>query len=615
MSFPLELLAPAKNADYGIEAIKHGADAVYIGAPAFGARVSAGNSIEDIQRLVTFAHLFGAKVYIALNTILRDDELQEARSLITQLYEIGADAIIIQDFGLLEGDLPPIPLHASTQMDNITVERIQFLLEQGFEQVVVPRELSPNQIRKIHKQVPNVKLECFIHGALCVSYSGRCYAAAEFHGRSANRGSCSQICRLPFDLIDAKGNTIVKNKHLLSVKDLNRSEILSELITSGVSSFKIEGRLKDLSYVKTVVAHYHQLLNDYILEHPEYSRSSYGDVAFSFAPNVDRVFNRGYTMFAHNGRREDQLAAFDSPKSMGERVGKIVGIRGNMVTLQVDEGKAIANGDGLAFYLPEGGTSGLKVNVANGDTLTVNKTPDRLRVGMPLHRNLDIVFDREMEKNTAIRKLPISFELNTAGDELCLTALSQNNIQASVSEFIQLEDAQNSDTKASIVSVLSKCGNTEYKVSVIDIENILHHKFIPKSLLTKMRQRVLERLTEALLVKALQSRPNRPNPLKNSVYPEANIGYTANIFNNSALSFYAKHGSRVDELAYESKRQANKPLMYTKHCIRYSLGMCPHLQGFSGKLNEPWGLHSLQNRVSLKIVFDCKRCEMVLYKY
>lgn len=616
MDRQLELLAPAKNADYGIEAIRHGADAVYIGAPAFGARVSAGNSIEDIERLISFAHIFGAKVYVALNTILKDEELTKARKLIHQLYNIGADAIIIQDYGLLTEDLPPIPLHASTQMDNVSVERIKFIADQGFEQVVVPREFSPNQIRKIHKSVPEVRLECFIHGALCVSYSGRCYAAAEFHGRSANRGACSQVCRLPFDLIDGKGGVLQHNKHLLSIKDLNRTELIADLIEAGVTSFKIEGRLKDLSYVKNVVSHYHLVLNRFIAEHPEYSRRSRGDVDLKFVPNIDRIFNRGYTSFAQNGRRDDNLAAFDSPKSMGERVGKVVTIKGTTIRLQLEPGKIISNGDGLAFYLPQGGTAGIKVNISEGDKIILNKPSEDLKIGMNLFRNLDIAFERQMAKDTAERRLPIRFSLSAVSDsELCLSVETLDGVQSSVIETVKLEKSQSGDTITSITNVLNKCGNTLYKTIDIKISDALYDIFIPRSLLTGMRQRILTQLDQKLRDFALKTRPNRPQPSKNSTYPEATVNYTANVFNKSAQLFYAKHGATVTEMAYEKEKQPEKPLMYTKHCVRYSLGMCPHLQGYQGPLYEPWLLRSTLGDLTMRIAFNCQECAMLLYKH
>ena len=505
----LELLAPAKNADYGIEAIRHGADAVYIGAPAFGARASAGNSIEDIERLISFAHIFGAKVYVALNTILKDEEFPEARRLIYRLYDIGADAIIIQDYGLLTEELPPIPLHASTQMDNVSVKRIKFVADQGFEQVVVPRELSPNQIRKIHKAVPEIRLECFIHGALCVSYSGRCYAAAEFHDRSANRGACSQVCRLPFDLIDGKGRVLQHNKHLLSIKDLNRTEIIADLIEAGVTSFKIEGRLKDLSYVKNVVSHYHLTINKFIADHPEYSRSSHGEVDLKFVPNINRVFNRGYTVFSQNGRKEDNLAAFDSPKSMGERVGRVIAIKGNIISILPEPNKIISNGDGLAFYLPQGGTAGIKVNVSERDKIVLNKPSEDLRTGMDLFRNLDIAFEREMAKGTAERRMPISFNLSCLSNgELCLSVNVLDGVQTSVIESVNIERALSGDSLASITNVLNKCGNTLYKAIDIKVDDKLHEMFIPRSILTGMRQCVLAQLDEklkALAVKKDQS--------------------------------------------------------------------------------------------------------------
>lgn len=617
MDKKLELLAPAKNADYGIEAIRHGADAVYIGAPAFGARASAGNSIEEIKRLVDFAHLFGAKVYVALNTILTDDELPQARQLASKLYEIGADAIIIQDYGLIaEDNLPPIPLHASTQMDNVTAERIRFLYEIGFEQVVIPREFSPNQIQRIHQLVPNVRLECFVHGALCVSYSGRCYAAAEFHGRSANKGACSQVCRLPFDLIDGKGRVLQKNKHLLSIKDLNRGEMISTLISAGVTSFKIEGRLKDLSYLKNIVSHYHLIINDFILQNPEYSRSSRGEVELKFVPNIDKVFNRGYTAFESNGRRNDDLAAFETPKSMGERVGTVLSTRGNAIKISLEKHKVISNGDGLSYFLEKGGTSGVKVNIAKGDNIQLNNHIHSLRAGMQLYRNYDTAFEQLMGRDTADRKISIRFDLNMPStDVLSLKVSTLDEIVVSVDKILKIEPALSGDPKLSIEKVLNKCGNTPYKALEINIDKRLYKSFVPRSILTDMRQEILSLLDRKLMDVALKNRKTRSTPNSLARYPEQTVDYTANVSNKAALNFYHKHGATVSEMAYEVQKQASKPLMYTKHCIRYSLGLCPHIQHYKGALNEPWIIKSTHNAsVVMRLEFNCTDCSMSLYK-
>lgn len=617
----LELLAPAKNAEYGIEAIKHGADAVYIGAPMYGARAAVGNSVEEIETLVRFAHTYGARVYVALNTILTDEELPQAVKMAQQLYDLGADALIIQDYGLLHSPaMPPIPLHASTQMDNHTVERIAFVATQGFEQIVVPREFSPAQIARVHRAVPEVRLECFVHGALCVSYSGRCYAAAAFHGRSANRGACSQVCRLAFDLYDGTGRKLQSHKHLLSVKDLNRSEVLAQLISAGVTSFKIEGRLKDIAYLKNVTAHYHQLLDAFIRTHEGYQRASHGAVTHLFTPDIDRVFNRGYTSFVHNGRKDDHLAAFDTPKSMGKRVGEVVRLERDLLTIKLDPNTTIANGDGLSYHLAQGGTAGLKVNIAQGNRLVLNNAPQQLPKGTPLYRNSDLAFDRAMLKETAQRELPIVATLQQRNDETRQRLLLhvqelQSGIGVEVtSDAITLEVAQNPDsTYASVLGVLEKCGGTPFRLQALSLDDALRSIFIPRSILTTMRRTVLEELQERLIEHFKGTRNVRGAQDRTAQYPESSVDYRANVYNATAAAFYREHGVEVTAPAYEEQYAQGQPIMYTKHCIRYSLGQCPTLQGYKQPHREPWVLKSCHNGEDMRIKFDCEHCMMLLY--
>lgn len=354
---PIELLAPAKNADCGIEAIRHGADAVYIGAPRFGARAAAGNSIEDIARLVSFAHQFRARVYVAVNTILQDEELKDTEAMVWDLYRAGADALIVQDMALLQLNLPPIPLHASTQMDNRSTEKVRFLQQQGFSQVVLARELTLQQIRTIHEACPSVPLEVFVHGALCVSYSGQCYVSQHCFNRSANRGNCAQFCRLKFNLVDADGRIIEQDKHLLSLKDMNQSDQLEQILAAGASSLKIEGRLKDMAYVKNVTAYYSQKLNAIIRNHPEYVRASSGESTYSFRPQLEKSFNRGFTHYFLNGRKAD-IFSFNTPKSLGEEMGYVKEIRGKSII--VAGVKPFNNGDGLCFMDENGKLQGFR---------------------------------------------------------------------------------------------------------------------------------------------------------------------------------------------------------------------------------------------------------------
>src|SRR6185369_12600980 len=374
---PLELLAPAKNADFGIEAIKHGADAVYIGGPAFGARYGAGNTVADIERLAAYAHRFHAKVFVALNTILRDDELEEARRLAWQIHGAGADALIIQDMGLLEMDLPPIQLHASTQTDNRNANKVKFLEDAGFSQIVLARELSLNEVRKIASQT-SIALEYFVHGALCVAYSGQCFISHAHTGRSANRGECSQACRLPYTLIDDKGKTITENQHLLSMKDNNQTANILALAQAGISSFKIEGRLKDLSYVKNITAHYRSLVDDILEEHPEFSRASSGRCTWTFTPQPEKTYNRGYTDYFANDRQDD-IGAFDSPSFVGEPIGEVADIGPGHFTVNAEID--FNNGDGVCFYDAHGEVLGMRINRADGKTLYPAEIPEELTVG------------------------------------------------------------------------------------------------------------------------------------------------------------------------------------------------------------------------------------------
>lgn len=615
----LELLAPAKDKYQGMEAIRHGADAVYIGAPAFGARVAVPVSSEDIRELIDFAHLYQARVYVALNTILRDEEMPRAVELAHEMYDIGADALIIQDIGLLTQDLPPMALHASTQMDNVSAERVAFWTGQGMEQVVLARELSPAQIGRIHTKTPDVRLECFVHGALCVSYSGRCYAAAAFHGRSANRGSCSQVCRLPYDLIDGDGNLLVRDKHLLSIKDLNRSEVLGQFIEAGVRSFKIEGRLKDVSYVKNVTLAYHQLLNEYITTHPEFSRTSIGCVEATFSPDTTKVFNRGYTTLTHNGRGEDNLAAFATPKSIGPVIGKVKSISGVHVTLDLLPGIKLANGDGFTFIDTDGTTKGFRANTTDGSLLTLSRPVPELTPGIIIHRSNDQQFERQMLSETAQRKIKIGWTLRYEMGKLHLYShVVGTEAHSYVQKEIELDKAQKGNSYDSILSVLSKLGGTPFDCKEIDVDNETKLLFIPRSILTQMRQDSTLALEAELRSLALHTRGIRSIEDRQDTIPywSNEVDYTANLLNSSARRFLEKRGVEIKQMAYEYVAQKDKPVMYTKHCIRYSLKQCPHLQGYKLPHKEPWVLESTlpddPNPVRMRIEFDCQNCQMKL---
>ncbi|MBV2193904.1 MAG: U32 family peptidase, partial [Azonexus sp.] len=447
LQHPLELLAPAKNADFGIEAIKHGADAVYIGGPSFGARYGAGNDVADIRRLCDFAHRYRARVFVALNTILHDSELEDSRQLAWQLYEAGVDALIIQDMGLLELDLPPIQLHASTQTDIRNPAKAKFLEDVGFSQIVLAREMSIDEIRQV-AEATTLSLEYFVHGALCVAYSGQCYISQAHTGRSANRGECSQACRLPYTLVDEKGKVITEDQHLLSMKDNNQSENLLALVQAGISSFKIEGRLKDLSYVKNITAHYRQLLDEIIAAHPQYSRASSGKSTYTFEPQPDKTFNRGYTDYFAGGRQDD-IGAFDTPAFVGELIGEVVEIGDGWIVVNSEQ--AFHNGDGVCFHDANGDVMGMRINRvesgAEGDKLFPAEMPEELTEGVTLFRNRDQAFERALEKDSAERRISLKPVLTETDHAFVLTLTDEDGVTASASlprsEQIGSELAQN----------------------------------------------------------------------------------------------------------------------------------------------------------------------------
>lgn len=603
--FPIELLAPAKDLQCGIEAIRHGADAVYIGAPRFSARSAAGNTIEDIKELCDFAHLYDARIYVALNTILKDDEMVETERLIYELYHAGADALIIQDMGITRLNLPPIPLHASTQTDNRTPEKVKFLEEAGFAQVVLARELSLEQIREIANQT-TVPLEVFVHGALCVSYSGQCYLSAAIGGRSANRGACAQYCRLPYTMTDAYGKVIVSNKHLLSLKDLNRSDELEALLDAGITSFKIEGRLKDVSYVKNITAYYRQKLDAIFVCRQEYGRASSGYSTYSFQPVAEKSFNRGFTSYFLHGRT-DEITAFDSPKSIGEHVGVVKEIKGNSFT--VAGVKPLHNGDGLIYFNARGELSGFRVNRVENNRVFPTEMPS-LRSKMPLYRNLDQEFEKQLTKPSAERKIPVKMEFldNPFGFTLCLTD-DVTGVYAMVTQPFQKERAKR-EQEENIRAQLSRLGNTIFEAT--DITVSMHDNwFIPSSLLADMRRLGVEKLISVRKISYKKAIVRRKKEETKPIYPENQLSYLGNVSNNKAASFYSDHGVKSIEQAFELKPQNDVPLMFTRHCLRYSMGWCPVYQKQASPYKEPYYL--LYKDTRLRLEFDCRKCEMKVY--
>ncbi|MDN0072541.1 U32 family peptidase [Bacteroides caecigallinarum] len=598
---PIELLAPAKNLECGIEAINHGADAVYIGAPRFGARAAAGNSIEDIKALVEHAHLYNARIYVTVNTILHDEELPETEKMIWELYRAGVDALIIQDMGITRLNLPPIALHASTQMDNRTPEKVKFLSDIGFRQVVLARELSLDEIKKIHDTCPETLLEVFIHGALCVSYSGQCYVSQACYGRSANRGECAQFCRLAFDLVDSNGKTIEQNKHLLSLKDMNQSDNLEALLDAGATSLKIEGRLKDVSYVKNVTAYYRQKLDSIFKYRKEYVRASSGTVKTTFTPQLDKSFSRGFTDYFLRGRNPG-IFSFSTPKSLGEEVGTVKEIRGNYFT--VAGVKSFNNGDGLCYIDDNGRLQGFRVNRVENNKLFPQDMP-RLKPKTRLYRNFDQKFEKLMQRKSAERKIAVDICLaeNNFGFTLSFTDEDDNSVSLTLERAKEPARTPQTDN---LRNQLSKLGNTPFEANDIKID-LSDNWFIPSSELSELRRNAVEKLLEARRIN-YRREVFRLKESKTK-FPVSTLTYLGNVMNSSAAEFYKNHGVLKVMPAFEKEQPKDAVLMFCKHCIRYSMGWCPVHHKVRSPFREPYYLVSSDGR-RFRLEFDCKQCQM-----
>ena len=595
----LELLAPAKNLEYGIAAIDHGADAVYIGASRFGARAAVGNSVDDIWKLCDYAHPFGAKVYVTVNTIIYDDELESTRQLLADLSEAGADAILVQDMVVLQmmKNLS-LAAHASTQTDNRSVEKVRWLRDIGFSRVVLARELSLDEMREIHQQVPDVELEVFVHGALCVSYSGLCYASQYCFGRSANRGECAQFCRMQFSLEDAKGREVVRDRYLLSLKDMNRIDHLEELIEAGATSFKIEGRLKDLAYVKNVTAAYNQRLNEIIQRHPDqYCRSSRGECRYSFIPDLKRTFNRGYTTYFLHGRKPD-IASMDTPKAMGAFVGTVKEMRHD--SFNVAGVASFANGDGLCFLDENRQLVGFRANKVAGNRIYPYRMPQGLKPGVRLYRNNDQEFDRLMSKPSAERRIPIRMALRAVADGFELSATIRDK-QCTLHYPAELQQAQKAPHN-NIIRQLTKLGDTIYACEEVDIPADFNY-FIPNSLLSDMRRQLVEKLVSQGDGSFVTSRDATRKPLHETYsYP-----YLNNIASQVARDFYG-----VKELTAYELKGGDGPIMQCRHCLRYTLGYCVKNGGERPQWQEPLSLVLGDGR-RFRLEFDCRHCQMNIY--
>ena len=613
----LELLSPAKNLEFGCEAINHGADAVYIGAPAFGARAAATNSLADLDQLVRYAHLYRAKVFATVNTLLFDDELPAAVDMIRHLYDMGVDALIIQDMALLQCDLPPIELHASTQCHNHTVERVKFMESVGFRRVILARETSLEQMRAI-REATRVDLEAFVHGALCVSYSGQCYMSQYLNQRSGNRGCCSQPCRSSYDLATADGRLLLRDRHLLSLKDFDASAHLADMVAAGITSFKIEGRLKDLSYVKNVTAYYRQQLDRLMADGlPEAGRASSGTCTFTFTPDPERTFNRGYTDYFL--RQRQPMASFATPKSLGKPVGRVSSV--GRYTLTVDGTLPFANGDGLCFFDADGRLQGFLVNEVQGRTLTPNRMPE-LRIGTPLWRNQDQQFERQLQGRSAERKVGVRMLFCATRSGFSLDLVDEDGIRASsrVDSAHQECNGHPQHNSNNIVKQLSKLGNTPFVPLAVD-DTTGGRFFLPGSLLNGLRREAVASLTERRLAAfrpADRSRVDMGLPA-----PDADLDYRANVVNDRSEEFYRRHGARVAERGLEQTGDYDgHALMTTRYCLRYELGCClqqrPGGDRPSPLLAQPPApadelyLHNNGRRFRLR--FDCAECVMRIYK-
>ena len=597
----IELLAPAKNLECGLEAINHGADAVYIGAPKFGARSAAGNSLDDIQTLVKHAHLYNARIYVTVNTILKEEELLETEKMILELYGMGVDALIVQEMGITGLNLPPIPLHASTQTDNRTSDKVKFLANAGFRQVVLARELSLKEIDRIHRENPDVALEAFVHGALCVSYSGQCYVSEACFGRSANRGECAQFCRLSFNMVDADNQVMVSNKHLLSLKDMNQSNQLEALIDAGVSSFKIEGRLKDVSYVKNVTAAYRQKLDEILNRRPDLIRASSGTCYFDFKPQLDKSFSRGFTHYFVNGRDRD-IASFDTPKSLGEEMGTVKEIRGNYLT--VAGLKSFNNGDGVCYLDEKGTLQGFRINRVDGNKLFLQEMPE-IKQRTVLYRNYDQEFEKILSRESAKRKIAVELLLedHAFGFSLTLTDEDRNLVTLALPRDKEL--ARSPQTK-NLEEQLAKLGNTPFEAIKVEVR-FSDNWFIPVSALADLRRKAVD---ELLTLRSINyKREVSVWKSTSHAYPQTELTYLGNVMNSKAHSFYAAYGVKNIAPAFEKQPVEDAVLMFCKHCLRFSMGWCPVHQKGRSPYKEPYYLVPSDGK-RFRLSFDCKNCQM-----
>ena len=609
----LELLSPARDTAIAREAILHGADAVYIGGPGFGARHNASNSLQDIAELVPFAHRYGAKIFITLNTILHDDELEPAQQLITRLYETGVDALIVQDMGILQLDIPPIELHASTQCDIRSVEKAKFLSDVGFSQIVLARELNLSQIKAIH-DATDATIEFFIHGALCVAYSGQCNISHAQTGRSANRGDCSQACRLPYTLKDDQGRVVAFEKHLLSMKDNDQTANLGALIDAGVRSFKIEGRYKDMSYVKNITAHYRQMLDSLIEARGGFMRSSAGRTEHFFVPSTDKTFHRGSTDYFVN-ERQMNIGAFDSPKFVGLPVGEVLKV--NKDTLDVEVTEPLANGDGLNVLIKRE-VVGFRANTVekigeNRYRVKPNEMPAdlyKVRPNQVLNRNLDHNWQQALLKTSSERRVAVDIALSGWQEQLILTLTSEDGV--CVTHTLDGEFAAANNAEKALQQLqdgASKLGQTLYYARDVDVM-LPEALFVPNSMLNQLRRETVEMLDKARLEgyrRGQRKAVANPPP----VYPDSHLSFLANVYNHKAREFYQRYGVQLIDAAYEAHQEKGEvPVMITKHCLRFAFNLCPKQAKGSIKSWKATPMQLINGDEVLTLKFDCRPCEM-----
>jgi 23S rRNA 5-hydroxycytidine C2501 synthase len=610
MKKKIEILAPAKNLIQGMAAINAGADAVYIGAPQFGARTNATNSVEDIAEMVRYAHLFKAQVFVVINTILYDNELNACKKLIYELYDIGVDALIIQDMAIMEMDLPPIVIHASTQANNRDTNHVKFLADAGMKRVVLARELNLDQVREI-SEATDVELEFFVSGALCVSFSGNCYMSIAGGERSANRGSCAQNCRLPYELTDGTGTTLIKNSHLLSIKDLDLSDQLPNLIEAGVCSFKIEGRLKDIVYVKNNTSFLRKKLDNFLEQNPEkYQKASSGRTIYNFEPEMDRSFNRGYTDYFVNKRKE-KIGSWDTPKSQGQLIGKVLEVKSNGYVIENYE--KLNNGDGLYFINANNEADGAQINIIINNVVIPNTFKD-LAVGTMIYRNSDAEFNKMVEKeNAAVRKIGINLSFTETSDGFKLCVTDEDGHQNTTSLVCEKTLATSSESVLPNISKnLSKTGNTPFIVDDVNIK-FSQNWFLPISKINEMRRLVLEELIDIRV--AEYHREEFQITKTDHPYPVQKLDFMYNVSNKMARTFYKRHGVTEIEKAFELQWDPGKArVMTTKYCVKYELGKCARFQRetMGEKLIEPLTLKHGENEYKLK--FNCKPCEMEIWE-